>query len=79
MKNFSRKLSYFFIYTLILNTAVFNTTVFPEISTFELSNTQVESHADKIVWKYRIHNGKRQKRRWNDSTKTWIDPAWIDC
>ena len=37
MKNFSRKLSYFFIYTLILNTAVFNTTVFPEISTFELS------------------------------------------
>ncbi len=79
MKNFSKKLSYFFIYALILNTAVFNSTVFAETSIFELSNTQVEPHADKIVWKYRKHNGKLQKRRWNQNTQTWVDPAWIDC
>lgn len=78
MKNFSRNFLIFYIHTYFKH-GCFNTTVFPEISTFELSNTQVEPHADKIVWKYRIHNGKRQKRRWNDSTKTWIDPAWIDC
>lgn len=33
---------------------------------------------DQIVIKYRLHNGKRQYRRWNKTKKCWVDPKWID-
>ena len=34
--------------------------------------------ADVIVYKYRIYNGKRQYRRWNETRGYWVDPYWID-
>ena len=42
-----------------------------------LSENQVRSQ-DKIVIKYRTHNGKEQYRRWNDTKQCWVDPKWID-
>lgn len=40
----------------------------------------VEVQSDNIIWKYRTNEyGQRQKRRWNDTKKCWVDPYWIDC
>ncbi len=41
------------------------------------SGIQVLSQ-DKIVYKFRVHNGKQQYRRWNATQQCWVDPAWID-
>lgn len=38
---------------------------------------QVRS-TDKIVVKYRVYNGVRQYRRWNDTKQCWVDPKWIN-
>ncbi len=32
---------------------------------------------DIIIRKYRIYNGKRQYRRWNDTKKCWVDSKWL--
>ena len=37
-----------------------------------------EKSTDVIVWKYRVWNGKKQKRRWNKTKNRWEDPAWKD-
>ena len=37
-----------------------------------------ERSKDQIVTKYRIHNGKKQYRRWNKTKKCWVDSKWID-
>lgn len=34
--------------------------------------------ADQIVIYYRVHNGRRQKRRWNKTQGKWVDKNWID-
>ena len=31
-----------------------------------------------IKKKYRVHQGKRQYRRWNETEGVWVDPDWID-
>jgi hypothetical protein len=31
---------------------------------------------DVIVVKYRMVNGKKQKRRWNVTKQRWEDPEW---
>ena len=33
---------------------------------------------DKIIYKYRVHNGKLQRRRWNETKQCWVDPEWRD-
>ena len=33
---------------------------------------------DQIVTKYRVHNGKKQYRRWNKTKRQWVDSKWID-
>ena len=33
--------------------------------------------ADSIVYKYRVYNGKRQYRRWNETRGYWVDSSWI--
>lgn len=38
----------------------------------------ISTYADEIVWYYRIHNGRRQKRRWNLTQGEWVDKKWID-
>ncbi|AOZ97526.1 hypothetical protein SAMN02910275_00485 [Butyrivibrio sp. INlla18] len=34
--------------------------------------------SEETVWKYRYHNGKRQKRLWSCSNNCWISDHWID-
>ncbi len=41
-------------------------------------NPIVSPYADKIVVKYRIHNGKKQYRRRNETKHCWVDSHWID-
>ena len=38
--------------------------------------TEVEVRADKIVWKYKLINGKLYKRLYNATNDTWIGD-WI--
>lgn len=43
-----------------------------------VSEGDISTYADEIVWCYRIANGRRQKRRWNRTQGKWVDKAWID-
>lgn len=44
----------------------------------DTASTVVQPRKDVIVKKWRVYNGKRQYRRWNDTKKVWVDKAWID-
>lgn len=33
---------------------------------------------DVIEYKYRVHNGVPQYRRWNATKGKWVDPYWIN-
>ena len=48
-----------------------------ELDQYYAKNIQ-EKSTDVIVWKYRVWNGKKQKRRWNVTKSRWEDPAWKD-
>lgn len=48
-----------------------------ELDQYYAKNIQ-EKSTDVIVWKYRVWNGKKQKRRWNKTKNRWEDPAWKD-
>ena len=48
-----------------------------ELDQYYAKNIQQKS-TDVIVWKYRVWNGKKQKRRWNKTKNRWEDPAWKD-
>ena len=48
-----------------------------ELDQYYAKNIQQKS-TDVIVWKYRVLNGKKQKRRWNKTKNRWEDPAWKD-
>lgn len=76
-----------FLCTLLIGISLL--TAFPAVQAVDLSaaqdsnltpdgNSIVSPYADKIVMKYRIHNGKKQYRRWNDTKHCWIDSHWID-
>ena len=41
-------------------------------------NSGIMPLADVIVVKTRLHNGKYQCRRWNETWGYWVDPYWID-
>lgn len=41
------------------------------------SETSITPLSDVIITKYRIYNGKRQYRRWNESRQCWVDAYWI--
>lgn len=64
-------------------------TAFPAVQAVDLFAAQdsnltlngysiVSPYADKIVIKYRIHNGKKQYRRRNETKHCWVDSHWID-
>ena len=42
------------------------------------NESEIVPFADVIVYQYRIYNGKRQYRRWNETRGYWVDPYWID-
>ena len=48
-----------------------------ELDQYYAKNIQQKS-TDVIVWKYRVWNGKKQKRRRNKTKNRWEDPAWKD-
>ena len=48
-----------------------------ELDQYYAKNIQ-QTSTDVIVWKYRVWNGKKQKRRWNKTKNRWEDPAWKD-
>lgn len=48
-----------------------------ELDQYYAKNIQQKS-TDVILWKYRVWNGKKQKRRWNKTKNRWEDPAWKD-
>ena len=50
----------------------------PNISYIDHSYTESVPYADTIVYKFRIHNGVKQYRRWNETKGCWVDPYWID-
>lgn len=37
----------------------------------------VDPQADEIIWRFRVNNGIREKRRWNATRGYWVDPYWI--
>lgn len=37
----------------------------------------IEPQADVIVVKWRVYNGVRQYRRWNETKQCWVDSNWI--
>ena len=39
---------------------------------------EIVPYADVIVYKYRIVNGRKQYRRWNETRGYWVDPYWLD-
>ena len=42
------------------------------------SESTIAPYADVIVYKYRIYNGKKQYRRWNETRGYWVDSKWLD-
>lgn len=41
-----------------------------------IKTTEVEVRADKIIWRYKVINGKLYKRLYNATNDTWIG-NWI--
>lgn len=40
------------------------------------ASAEVEPRADQYVWHYKIENGKRYKRLWNETKSRW-ETDWI--
>lgn len=45
--------------------------------TIRVADSGIQPYADVIVTKYRMYEGKLQKRRWNETRGYWVDPYWI--
>ncbi len=45
--------------------------------TIRVADSGIQPYADVIVTKYRMYEGKLQKRRWNETRGFWVDPYWI--
>lgn len=46
-------------------------------NTYAVSSENQVRSTDSIVYKYRMNNGVLEYRRWNETKKCWVDPAWI--
>ena len=44
----------------------------------EASDGSISTCADQLGYIYRIHNGRRQRRRWNYTEGKWYDKTWED-
>ena len=44
----------------------------------EASDGDINPCADQIEYIYRIHNGRKQRRRWNYTEGKWYDKKWED-
>ena len=43
-----------------------------------VDDDNISTCEDQIRIVYRINNGRRQKRRWNQTQGEWVDKKWID-
>ena len=43
-----------------------------------VEDDRISTWADVITIVQRVHNGRRQKRRWNRTQGKWVDKNWID-
>lgn len=34
---------------------------------------------EKLVWKYKVINGKLYRRLWNQTLNKWVGDHWIPC
>ena len=51
----------------------------PQVPSPQNNNeSTIAPYADVIVYKYRIYNGKKQYRRWNETRGYWVDSKWLD-
>lgn len=41
-----------------------------------VSDSEITTYSDNIVWKYKIINGKLYKRKYNSTKKKWVG-SWI--
>lgn len=48
------------------------------INVMEGADKDIIAFADVIVKKYRIYKGQMQYRRWNETSKYWVDSSWIN-
>lgn len=42
------------------------------------ASEDIQPRVDVIVYKYRLHNGVLQQRRWNETRGCWVDPEWTN-
>lgn len=70
-----KRFSYFAIMFLMLS--AFTPVLSANASEAKAVST-IQPRADKIVTKYRVYNGVRQYRRWNETKGCWVDPNWIN-
>ena len=50
----------------------------PYEEVMEASDGDINPCADQIGYIYRIHNGRKQRRRWNYTEGKWYDKKWED-
>lgn len=72
---------------LLLGVMMGNLIFIPQATAIDISNSvrvcyeennDIQTRADVIITKYRVHNGKQQYRRWNRTMGYWVDSSWID-
>lgn len=56
------------IMTIVLAVLIFN----PVSAKAESINSGIELQSKDNVWKYRIYNGRTQRRLWDNYKKTWL-------
>lgn len=85
MKTICKRIYICLSFTLLLSFSGSFTSYAAELDNFNDASVSLYSNSsiavpfsDSIVWRYRSINGKRQKRRWNETKRIWVDPDWID-
>lgn len=63
---------------MICQALAINTNSYEYMASNQKVSAVEQKSKDQIVTKYRIHNGKKQYRRWNKTKKQWVDSQWID-
>ena len=67
------------ILPIIISIIILGTTPITNYNNYLLTyETEFGLHAKNIVTIHRRHKGRYQHRRWNKTTRQWVDAEWID-
>lgn len=77
-KKFLSTLTAIFLITTLTPFSYATNSYIPTILNKTIHETSIIPYADVIVYKFRVYNGKRQYRRWNQTRGYWVDSHWID-